>query len=176
MGQTIDMGKGKNGCGSPMSVSGEPLSITVEDGDPSPILEVLDKKTPTAIIMRGLPGSGKSTLLEKISEHHQMSVHSTDSYHIEDGIYLFQPSRLGEFHKKNQQAFRTSIESKEKLVVCDNTNLRHWEYEPYLTAARGAGYRTLIVMVKADPEEAAKRNLHGVPEEKVQEMYQRMEL
>lgn len=170
------MGKGKNGCGSPMSVVGEPIGITVEDGDPAPILEALQDDAPTALIMRGLPGSGKSTLIDKISEHHQLSVHSTDSYHMEGGVYIFQPSRLGEFHKQNQQAFKASIENGERIVVCDNTNLRHWEYEPYLNAARAAGYRVLIVMVKADPDQAAGRNLHGVPHEKVQEMYQRMEL
>lgn len=169
------MGKGKNGCKAVMQVQGEPIRLQVEDGEAGELLRILSDQAPTAMIMRGIPGSGKSTLVEKLKQEHNPKVHSTDSYHLQNGKYVFQPSRLGEFHKRNQQAFKESLQAGEPLVVCDNTNLRHWEYEPYLKAARQAGYRTLVVLVKSDPEQAAGRNLHGVSAEKVHEMYQRME-
>lgn len=147
--------------------------LTVEDGDCQDLLAMLSDNVPTVVILRGIPGSGKSTVAEAISQNYPAAIHSTDRYHQLDGEHLFQPSRLGEFHQKNQAAFKLSILNKVQVVVCDNANIKRWEFEPYLKAAKG--YRQIVVLLKADPLEAAERGIHGVPEKKVLQMHRRLE-
>lgn len=138
-------------------------------------------------IMRGIPGSGKSTVAEKILRSSlgdgpggfliRGRIHSTDSYfYNEYSEYKFDPSRLGEFHAANLQAFKESLAKGLPVVICDNTNTQRWEYQKYLDAAEEAGYIVSIVTLPHPPVEvAAERNSHGVPAEVIQRMLDRWE-
>jgi pantothenate kinase-related protein Tda10 len=53
--------------------------------------------------MRGVPGSGKSYLASLLRESYMKkgyscSIYSTDNFFMKDGVYSFDPSKLGEYH------------------------------------------------------------------------------
>ena len=136
-------------------------------------------------IMRGLPGSLKSTVAREIGNHSYQypngsdvsAIHSTDSYFInEDGEYVFDPTKLGEYHEANYQSFLRSISEGVRVVVVDNTNTQTWEYQKYYDAAAEAGYVVAIVTLPhPSAEVCAERNTHGVPLAAIQAMIDRWE-
>jgi tRNA uridine 5-carbamoylmethylation protein Kti12 len=141
----------------------------------------------TAIILRGLPGSGKSTigalLVQSLHEDvgippNSTAIHSTDAYfYNEAGDYIFDPSKLGEYHNLNFRKFNEACSHGVPLVICDNTNTQHWEFERYAEAAEGHGYQVHIVTVGTfDVDECFERGRHGVPKESIQAMKDRWEL
>lgn len=52
--------------------------------------------------MRGLPGSGKSYKAKKLAEAGHGIVYSTDDFFEVDGKYIYDGSKIGEYHQKNQ--------------------------------------------------------------------------
>jgi tRNA uridine 5-carbamoylmethylation protein Kti12 len=129
------------------------------------------------LIMRGIPGSGKSTLARFLKGSDSSGViHSTDDYFMVDGEYRFDPSKLGENHKKNFEAFCNDIEAGNPLVIVDNTNTQKWEYAAYLNMAEMHGYQVGICsMPHPSVEVAVARNTHGVPEVAIRRMLDRWE-
>ncbi|AZQ10203.1 ATP-binding protein [Shewanella khirikhana] len=130
-----------------------------------------------AIIMRGLPGSGKSFWVnqflsalppEMAGQVRAHGLFSTDSFFMRDGEYHFDVAKLSEYHQRNLAGFIAALGRGEPLVICDNTNLAHWEFLAYETAARALGYEVEKVLIgnPADRRHqalCAERNSHGVP-------------
>lgn len=136
-----------------------------------------------AIIMIGISGAGKSTrvqeLVKDLSEK-DFAIHSTDSYHFIDDEYVFQPNKLGYFHKLNQEAFADSLSKDIPVVICDNTNLTNKERKPYVEWAKAYGYEVEYEVVGEFTETFAKvcanRNAHGVPLKSILRMVKRAQL
>jgi len=123
-----------------------------------------------AFILRGVPGSGKTELAELLAENHG-AIHSTDSYFFQNGIYVYNPALLAEYHERNFAAFRESLDSGIRMVICDNTNVQRRHYEKYAVAAEKKGYTVIIFSMKhPDPAVAARRNVHNVPESSIRRM------
>ncbi|UCX04429.1 ATP-binding protein [Shewanella glacialimarina] len=137
-----------------------------------------------AIIMRGLPGSGKSHWIEQFIQSQPLSValqikqygyFSTDSLFVVEGLYQFDISKLSEYHQINLSLFIEALSRGEPIVICDNTNVCHWEYIAYKTAAVALGYKVKIV-IAGDPKSeshqllCAQRNKHNVPLKHIQRM------
>lgn len=122
-------------------------------------------KMRVAYIMRGLPGSGKSTLAKSLSKESKDNIiHSTDSYHMTDGKYVFQPNKLGYFHELNREAFEQSCEAGREIVICDNTNIRDHEWEFYERVAKENGYEVRFVIAgEFNVDTCMGRNQHNVP-------------
>lgn len=125
--------------------------------------------------MRGVPGSGKTTMARAIAGKKGV-IHSTDEFFVEKDIYNFDPIKLRENHEKNLKGFTESLKKGIPIVICDNTNIKRSEFEPYIRAAKQHGYEVKIVSLPhPDPEVAAKRNSHGVGADAIRRMIEKFE-
>ena len=139
--------------------------------------------SPTVLINRAVPGSGKTTFARNIyatmeREGVSVRVHSTDDYFMVDGRYVFDIRMLGEYHRRNLEAFKASLAEGIGLVVLDNTDEHPWETHPYTAAARAAGYRILFMNflprefekhLAAQQVTPEKPDAHQVPEDSLRQ-------
>ena len=133
------------------------------------------------ILMRGVSGSGKSTLAKKLAEDHEGAViFSTDDFFMVEGVYNFDPKRIGMNHARNQERARQAMQAKTPCIIIDNTNTQAWEMKPYAQAAVEFGYQ--IEIREPDPvpfEEIMHRQTlrkdKNLPEETVRRMLDRYE-
>jgi predicted kinase len=131
-------------------------------------------------IVRGLPGSGKSTFAEKLVGS-DFLVCEADKYFIdkETGEYNFDGSKLKDAHKYCQDLVETYM--KDSLVndqfyreiAVSNTLTQEWEMKPYFELAEKYGYMVFTVVVE---NRHNGKNVHGVPEDKLEIMKNRFEL
>lgn len=130
-------------------------------------------------IMRGIPGSGKSTLAQKLRDDAIAMeffpvIISADNYFINNGVYTFDPSKLGDAHRSCMQRFLLALEDRMDPIIVDNTNLNIEDVAPYVAVGEAYGYDVEIIQVNTDPELAASRNVHSVPRAKVMDMHNRL--
>lgn len=90
-----------------------------------------NKKNKKIIIMRGISGSGKSTLAKSLGG----LLLSTDDFFMKDGRYEFDVSKLGLYHKKNQERTEDAMINGISPIIIDNTNSQRWEMKPYVDLA-----------------------------------------
>ncbi len=142
-----------------------------------------------AIIMRGLPGSGKSHWVNEflLTQHVEAAINvrsrgyfSTDSFFYDGDRYRFDSRKLSEYHQRNLTGFIQALSNNEPLVICDNTNLAHWEFMAYETAAKAMGYQVRIVLLgdplcPAHQALCAERNNHGVTLQNIKRMMHNFE-
>ena len=128
-----------------------------------------------AYIMRGISGSGKTTLA-RILAGSWGNVHSADDYHMCDGRYVFDRSRLKEYHDRCFADFCESLRSEVPVVVCDNVNCLRGHFARYIEVAEEAGYLVAVVAIPHPPlEVAVRRNVHQVPWADISEMLAKWE-
>lgn len=126
------------------------------------------------VVMQGASGSGKSTMAETIRAMlkalgHDVRICSTDDQFKVDGVYKFDPTKIGAYHAINQKICRQALEFGESVIV-DNTNTQAWEAKPYVVMAQELGVPIFFV-----PCHGRFNNVHGVPSDKVEQMRQRCE-
>ena len=125
-------------------------------------------------LLRGLPGSGKSTLAKSLDGIHI----EADQFFMIDGEYRFDVSKLKEAHNnclsrvKSYMYIYSSKENSERIVV-SNTFTQEWEMKPYFELAEKNGYRVYSLIVE---NRHGGVNVHGVPDDKVQQMRDRFEI
>lgn len=128
------------------------------------------------ILMAGVPGSGKTHYVNKELDLTRESVVSADNFFVgSDGVYRFDPTKLGTAHGDCLRGFVSSLMKGMGTVVVDNTNTTVIEMAPYVALAAAYGYAVEIVRVGCDPAVAAARNTHGVPERAVRAMAERLD-
>ena len=143
----------------------------------------------TMILTRGWPGSGKSYLSKQIAQkaannNIRCETFSTDNYWMQNGDYIFNPTKLSIAHKWNQDNVRFACEeklgfAKPELVIVDNTNLTFKELIPYLNIAKKNNYIPFEVVPNTpwmyNIQECVDRNQHGVPSEAIERMMKKFE-
>lgn len=130
-------------------------------------------------IYRGLPGAGKTTNYErtvkKSPEGFRSRKFSADDYHYTpEGKYEFKRENLSKAHGRCFYDCMVYFEHPGDLdlLVVDNTNVHAWEVAPYALACQAYGHAFEVVTFIAPWEECTRRNVHGVPAEKVFAMHQ----
>lgn len=126
------------------------------------------------IILRGCSGSGKSTFIK--NNFPGAVICSADHFFLDkQGNYNFDHTKLGQAHSQCQYKFSRALEEGVNQIVVDNTNTKVSEMRPYVNMANEYDYDILIIRLDVDPDVAAKRNVHGVPADVVQNMCDRMQ-
>ncbi len=133
----------------------------------------------TLFIVRGLPGSGKSTFAEKLVGS-DFLVCEADKYFIdkETGQYNFDGSKIKDAHRWCQELVETYM--KDSLVnhqfyreiAVSNTFTQEWEMKPYFELAEKYGYKVFTIVVE---NRHGGKNIHGVPDDKLEIMRNRFE-
>ena len=133
--------------------------------------------------MRGVSGSGKSTKAKEVAGSQGMIL-SSDEFFEQGGMYKFDPSKLGQAHKWNQDRAATAMSKGYPLIVVDNTNTQAWEIYSYLKLGKTFGYNISYIEPDWSPDlkdEEGKwnmdflkgRNTHGVPDHAIKRMIDR---
>ena len=146
----------------------------------------------TLIIMRGIPGSGKSTYALKLQSSLQVegrtcAICSADYFFSDDGEYRFDPSKLRQAHSECFSDFTELMNGKQRAnmlpydtIIVDNTNTQKWEFERYIHYSGPLDYERpawniRVLRCEAPLNVCQKRNIHGVPADKIQQMRDRFE-
>jgi predicted kinase len=129
------------------------------------------------ILLRGLPGSGKSTfanvILQQPSNNPQEVLSADDFFVNNEGVYVFDSSKIKEAH--NYCQFRCSERMRQGIarIVVANTFTQEWEMEEYFKMSERYNYRVHTVIME---NRHGNENVHGVPDDKLQQMKNRFEI
>lgn len=128
----------------------------------------------TLYFLRGVPGCGKSTLAKELWQLGVASLHlEADSFfYDEEGNYNFDPSFLGAAHKGCQESARKALEFGMSVIV-SNTSTTEKEVQVYQQIAEDSGARFISLVVE---NRHNGKNIHNVPEEKIQQMKNRFSI
>ena len=121
------------------------------------------------ILFRGIPGSGKSSLAESLCNE----VWSADMYFEKHGEYIFDPSKIKDAHEWCQAHVENSMHDGNDKIGVANTFTMDWEMQHYFDLAKKYGYRISTIIVE---NRHGSKNLHDVPEDKIEQMKNRFEI
>lgn len=126
------------------------------------------------VILRGIPGSGKSTY---IRDHTPTAKVCSADHYFEDarGRYNFDIQKIKAAHEFCKMTFLHYLENGVPLIAVDNTNIKLWEFKWYVQRAKMYSYDVEVVRLDIPPDIAAKRCIHGVPEEHIWAKHEQIE-
>jgi len=135
----------------------------------------------TLYLLRGLPGSGKSTLAMKLVHDAHYLVCEADKYFIDPVTeeYKFDASLLKRAHEwcqtQVERYMKDSLVNDQwyREIVVSNTFTQEWEMKPYFELAEKYGYQVHSIIVE---NRHCGKNIHGVPEDKLEIMKNRFEI
>jgi predicted kinase len=129
-------------------------------------------------LVRGLPGSGKSTFATHI--WNEYAVCEADKFFYDkEGNYNFDPSKIKDAHAwcKNEVETRMidhqNNEQYYPEIAVSNTFTQEWEMKDYFDLADKYGYKVVSLIVE---NRHGGKNVHGVPEDKLEIMKNRFEV
>jgi predicted kinase len=133
----------------------------------------------TLILLRGLPGSGKSTLARTLV--HSGSICEADQFFIneETGEYKFNPDEIKIAHQwckdevENRMKRNQENPQHHPTIVVSNTFTQEWEMDAYFKLAEKYVYKVFSMIVE---NRHGGKNIHGVPDEKVEVMRNRFQI
>ena len=120
--------------------------------------------------VRGIPGSGKSTFAKTLGGQH----YEADMFFInENGEYNFDFTKIKDAHQWCQGMVKTDMILEYPKIVVSNTSTQEWEMEPYFNLAKEFGYSVFSVIVE---NVHGGKNIHNVPEDKIEQMKNRFNI
>lgn len=125
-------------------------------------------------LLRGLPGSGKSTYA-KLTSHALTGFIEADMYFVDDnGNYNFDATKLHQAHKWCKETVEKWMgpHGLDDIIV-SNTFTQEWEMKPYFELAEKYGYVVFSLIVE---NRHGGVNVHGVPDEKLEQMKNRFDI
>ena len=129
------------------------------------------------ILLRGLPGSGKTTLAKIIlqlrSTDEPEVLSADDFFEDKEGEYNFDPTKLKEAHNYCQFRCSERMRQQKARIVVANTFTQEWEMDEYFKMAERYNYRVHTIVVE---NRHGNENIHGVPEDKLQQMKNRFQI
>jgi predicted kinase len=117
-------------------------------------------------LIRGCSGSGKSTFAKTLGGLHI----EADMFFVKDGEYKFDVTKLKQAHNWCHDVVENWMENSEERIVVSNTFTQEWEMKAYYELAEKYGYRVHSIIVENVHE---GKNVHNVPEDKINEMKKR---
>lgn len=153
-------------------------------------------KNKTLFLLRGLPSAGKTFTANLLSENGKYPVLSADMYFEDlEGNYNWNPSKLKDAHAwcksecdlimatwnvligagkdvNSPNGYFKKFESGNKIFVA-NTFTQEWEMEDYFSSAEQYGYQVVSLIVE---NRHGNKNVHGVPDEKIEQMKERFQV
>ena len=129
------------------------------------------------ILVRGLPGAGKTTLAKVILQlpsNVEPEVLSADDFFVNsEGECIFDATKIKEAH--NYCQFRSSerMRQHKSRIVVANTFTQEWEMDIYYDMAERYNYRVHSIIVE---NRHGNKNIHDVPEDKLQQMKERFQI
>jgi predicted kinase len=131
----------------------------------------------TLLLVRGLPGSGKTTFAETLVG--KDNVYSADDFFTDsEGGYYYNPSRIQEAHlfclgNVKQRMIHDTDNAFTSTIAVANTFTQEWEMEKYYIIAKQYGYTVHTIVVE---NRHGGKNVHDVPDEKIETMRNRFEI
>ncbi len=129
-------------------------------------------------LVRGLPGSGKSTFATHI--WNEYAVCEADKFFYDkEGNYNFDPSKLKDAHAWCKNEVETRMKDHQinqqyyPEIAVSNTFTQEWEMKDYYELAEKYGYKVVSLIVE---NRHGGKNVHGVPDDKLQIMKNRFEI
>lgn len=126
---------------------------------------------PTLYIIRGLPGSGKSSFADSLQSIGAIKHYWEADEFMRDvnGNYMFQPAKLSYCHERCRTEVEIDMQQGYNVAV-SNTSTTEREIQPYLDLAEQYGYDVVSLIVE---NRHGNKSVHGVPDDKMQQMRQR---
>ena len=129
-------------------------------------------------LVRGLPGSGKSTFATHI--WNEYSVCEADKFFYDkEGNYNFDSSKIRDAHAWCKNEVETRMKDHQinqqyyPEIAVSNTFTQEWEMEDYYKLAEKYGYKVVSLIVE---NRHGGKNVHGVPDDKLEIMKNRFEI
>jgi predicted kinase len=125
----------------------------------------------TLVLLRGLPGSGKSTAAKLFNKapHFEADMYFMDA----DGNYQFDVAKIKDAHNWCRHSTMYAMKKGNPIVLVSNTFTQEWEMEAYYLLAEELGYMVVSMIVE---NRHGGKNVHGVPEDKLEIMKNRFEV
>jgi len=140
-------------------------------------MDITNETQGELILLRGLPGSGKTTLAKIIlqlrSTDEPEILSADDFFEDKEGEYNFDPTKLKEAHNYCQFRCSERMRQQKAKIVVANTFTQEWEMDEYFKMAERYNYRVHTVIVE---NRHGNENVHGVPEDKLQQMKNRFQI
>jgi predicted kinase len=121
-------------------------------------------------LLRGLPGAGKSTIGKNLKA---VNFEADQFFLDENSNYNFDATKLKDAHEWCQKRVKNCMIEGIKDISVSNTFTQEWEMEAYYNLAKEYGYMVFSIIVE---NRHGGKNVHGVPDDKLEIMRSRFQI